>query len=170
MALGVVYLVAVWLDAAGMGLPDQLLPRPVRFFTQVADLFPNAARASIEWRARGWRCDSRRFEELDVRPFFPIRRDDKESRFDRAMFFYHRQRRVLEALDDYIVASQNRSNPDRRIGGVLLMSLRVPIPPLGERVPRRQWMPSADFPSSVERRYWYTTPPDAREKRCEEAP
>ena len=169
-ALAVLYLAAVWLDAAGTGLPQRVLPRPLLLFTQVAELFPNAARASIEWRARGWRCDVKQFEEIDVRPFFPIRRDDKESRFDRAMFFYHREHRVLEALDDYIVAAQNRANPDRRIGGLLLMSLRVPIPPLGEAGPRRQWLPSADFPSSVERRYWYTTPSDARAKRCQEAP
>jgi hypothetical protein len=168
--LAVGYLLAVWLDAVGTGIPAHLLPRPVLLFTQVAELFPSAARSSIEWRVRGFRCDLGRFEEIDVRPFFPIRRDDKESRFDRAMFFYHRERRVLEALDDYITASQNRSHPDRRIGGVMLMSLRVPIPPLGQPGPRRQWTPATDFPSTVERRYWYTTPVDARPRRCEAAP
>jgi hypothetical protein len=38
--------------------------------------------------ARGWRCDLERYEEIDVRPYFPIHSDDKESRFDCAMFFY----------------------------------------------------------------------------------
>ena len=167
--LGVSYLLAVWLGAAGTGLPDRLLPTSLRFFTQVAELFPNAAADSIEWRVRGWRCDLSRFEEVDVRPFFPIRRDDKESRFDRAMFFHHRQRVVLAALDDYITAAQNRARPDERIGGVMLLSLRVPIPPLGQAGPRLTWTPLADVPPSVERRYWYTTASDERDQRCAEA-
>ena len=43
---------AIWLGAVGTGLPERALPRPLLFFTQVAELFPNAALDSIEWRVR----------------------------------------------------------------------------------------------------------------------
>jgi hypothetical protein len=168
--IGVVYLCSIWLDAVGTGLPGRVLPRPLLFFTQVAELFPKASLDSIEWRVRGWRCDLGRFDEIDVRPFFPIRQDDKESRFDRAMFFHHRQRPVLVALDRYITSAQNRMRPAERVGGVMLMSLRLPIPPLGESGPRWRWMPLDEYPPAVERRYWYTTAAEARAERCEEAP
>src|SRR5262245_29019747 len=92
LAAATVYLASIWLDAARTGVPDRVLPRPVRFFTQVACLFPYAAQNAIEFRAAAFGCDERRFSELDVRPFFPIHADDKENRFDRAMFFYHRHR------------------------------------------------------------------------------
>jgi hypothetical protein len=167
--LGVAYLLAIWLDAAGPGIPDAV-PPSLRFFTQVAELFPHASPDSIEWRVRGWRCDLGRFEEIDVRPFFPIRSDDKESRFDRAMFFHHRQRPVMVALDDFITASQNRTRPSERIGGVILMSLRIPIPPLGQPGERLHWIPLADYPPTVDRRYWYSTSVEERERRCAEAP
>jgi hypothetical protein len=165
-----IYLLSIWLGAAGSRLPEQVLPPPLRFFTQVAELFPKAATDAIEWRVRGWRCDRGTFEEVDVRPFFPIRRDDKENQFDRTMFFYHRQRAVLEALDEYIVAAQNHQRADERIGGVMLLSLRIPIPPLGMPGPRQHWMPIADYPPSVARKYWYSTPPEVRQKRCRGTP
>src|SRR5882724_9311758 len=81
--LGAAYVISIWLGAVTPGLTERVLPRSLLFFAQVAELFPSASVDSIEWRARGWRCDLGRFEALDVRPFFPIRRDDKESRFDR---------------------------------------------------------------------------------------
>ena len=168
--IGVAYMLSIWLGAAGTGLPEKVLPRPLLFFTQVAELFPYASLDSIEWRVRGWRCDLARFDEIDVRPFFPIREEDKESRFDRAMFFHHRQRPVLEALDRYVADAWNRTHPAVRIGGVMLMSLRIPIPPLGEPGSRRSWMPLSEYPAAVERRYWYTTSQDARVNRCEETP
>jgi len=167
---GAAYVLAVWLEGVGARWVDHVLPAPLRMFAQVAELFPNALPYSIEWRARGSRCDSGRLEELDVRPFFPIHRDDKESRFDRAMFFYHRQGRVLEALDSYLTSAQNRLHPDERIGGIMLLSLRVPIPPLGTPGPRHERIPIASFPASVSRQYWYTTGVEARQRRCAEEP
>jgi hypothetical protein len=165
-----IYLASVWLGAAGSQLPGHVLPLPLRFFTQVAELFPKAAPDAIEWRVRGWRCDLERFEEVDVRPFFPIRRDDKENPFDRAMFFYHREHVVLEALDQYVTAAQETLRPRERIGGVMLLSLRIPIPPLGMPGAREHWMPITDYPESVTRKYWYATSAEARERRCHEAP
>lgn len=164
-----IYALFVWLDAAGLNLPDKVLPLPVRFFLQEAALFPDAARDAIEYRAEGFRCDGERFEEIDVRPFFPIQRDDKESRFYRAMFFHRRQKRVLEALDEFIVKEHNRAHPEARIGGVMLLSLRIPIPPPGTPEPRYQRLPLTDYPQEVERKYWYVTPSGERTQRCEEA-
>ena len=163
-----IYALFVWMDAAGLNLPDKLLPLPLRFFMQEAALFPDAARDSIEYRAEGYRCDSGRFEEIDVRPLFPIQRDDKESRFYRAMFFHRRQKKVLEALDQFIVTQHNRAHPEARIGGVMLLSLRIPIPEPGTPEPRYQRLPLADYPQEVERKYWYVTPSAERTQRCEE--
>jgi hypothetical protein len=163
-----IYALFVWMDAAGLNLPDRILPLPLRFFMQEAALFPDAARDAIEYRAEGYLCDARRFEEVDVRPYFPIQRDDKESRFYRAMFFHRRQKKVLEALDQFIVNEHNRAHPEARIGGVMLLSLRIPIPPPGTPEPRYQRLPLADYPQEVERKYWYTTPPGERTQRCGE--
>lgn len=162
------YALFVWSEGAGWKIADHLLPRPLRFFVQEAELFPHAARDVIEWRAEAWRCDLDRFEELDVRPFFPIRRDDKESRFYRAMFFHYRQRKVLEAMDAYLVREQNRAHPDQPIGGVMLLSLRVPIPPAGTPSPRYRRLPLVEYPPEVQRKYWYVTGKTEREQRCAE--
>src|ERR1700690_2762053 len=164
--LGALYVAAVWLDAAGNGAADAGLPLPMRFFVQEAALFPHAARDVIEWRAEAWMCDAGRFEELDVRPYFPIRRDGKESRFSRAMFFHLHQRRVLAALDQFIAREQNRTHPEARIGGVMLLSLRMPIPPPGTPEARYKRLPLASYPPSVERHYWYVTDKAEREQRC----
>lgn len=160
------YVLAVWLDAAGNGAADKVLPLPMRFFVQEAALFPHAARDVIEWRAQAWYCEAGRFEELDVRPYFPIRADDKESRFYRAMFFHLHQRKVLAALDQFIAREQNRAHPEARIGGVMLLSLRIPIPPPGTPETRYQRLPLADYPAAVERHYWYVTDKGEREQRC----
>ncbi len=169
MVLAGIYALFVWMDAAGLNLPDKILPLPVRFFMQEAALFPDAARDAIEYRAEGYLCDAWRFEEIDVRPFFPIQRDDKESRFYRAMFFHRRQKKVLEALDQFIVDHQNRAHPEARIGGVMLLSLRIPIPEPGTPEPRYQRLPLADYPPEVERKYWYVTPSAERTQRCQGA-
>jgi hypothetical protein len=166
--LAAAYALFVWSEGAGWKIAEHVLPLPLRFFVQEAELFPHAARDVIEWRAEAWRCDLGRFEELDVRPFFPIRRDDKESRFYRAMFFHYRQRHVLEALDQYLVREQNRLHPDQPIGGVMLLDLRVPIPPAGSKIPRYERLPLADYPLTVQRKYWYVTPTAEREQRCAE--
>lgn len=169
-ALGAIYLAAVWLDASGTGIANALLPLPIRFFVQEAALFPNAAEEVVEWRAEGWSCDAQRFQEIDVRPFFPIRRDDKESRFYRAMFFHHRQARVMESLATYLTNEQNRAHPEARIGGVMLLSLLIPIPPPGTAVARYQRLALADYPRNLEHHRWYVTASGDRARRCEELP
>jgi hypothetical protein len=160
------YLACVWLDAVGSDLPSLILPRPLRFFVQVAQLFPRAATDAIEWRAKGYRCRKRRFEELDLSPYFPIHADDKENRFDRALFFYLENKRVLEALDAFIAdAEGQRGDP---LGGVMILSLRAPISEPGTEEPRYRRLPVDQIPPSVTRRYWYVTGADERARRCGE--
>jgi hypothetical protein len=168
IVLAGLWLAGIWVDAVGLKLFIDVLPPPVKFFTQVAALFPRAADMTIEWRAEGYDCASAKFAELDLRPYFTIRADDKENRFDRAMFFYHKEKKVLAALDEYIVMREGAAG--HKIGGVLLLSLRIPIPAPGTPEPRYTRVPLADVPASIEHKYWYQTPPAMREARCQAAP
>jgi hypothetical protein len=167
LAAAIVYLACVWLDAVGTGIPDAMLPRSALFFVQVAQLFPRAAVDAIEWRAKGYRCDQRRFEELDLSPYFPIHAGDKENRFDRALFFYLEDKRVLAALDAFIADAEAKRGD--RIGGVMILSLRSPIAAPGSDEPRHRRLPVDQIPPSVARRYWYVTGPAERARRCQEA-
>ncbi len=168
VALAVAFLSLLWLDAVGAGT-SRALPLSLRPFVQVAQLFPNAAENVIEWRILGFRCATGKFEELDVRAFFPIHADDKESRFERALFFYMKTPQVLTALDDYVTRRQDELGAGQRIGGVMILSLRIPIPALGSVSERYQRQPLERYPHDW-RHYWYTTASDDRTRRCAETP
>jgi hypothetical protein len=163
-ALGTLYIAAVFCEAVGWQLHG-LVYRPVLFFTQIAALFPKAATHSIEYRAEGYTCDGH-VVEIDVRPFFPLHADDKENRFDRAMHFYKEDKRTMEALEAYVMREYNWNRPDK-IGGVVFLSLRVPIPPPGTPFPRYERVPLADHPKE-QRKVWFFTPHDVVLQRCKE--
>ena len=76
---------------------------------------------------------------------------------------------MLEALDKFIVDQQNHAHPEARIGGVMLLDLRIPIPPPGTPERRYERLPLTDYPQEVERKYWYVTSSDDRTRRCEES-
>jgi hypothetical protein len=142
------------------------------YFLQMTALFPHATEYSFEYRVEGWRCDVNEFQELDYRRWFPLRPDDKENRFQRLGFFYvaRPKREVLRALDQWLVDHHNRSaDPgdgiQGKIGGIRLLSLRIPVPALGEHVERYRWKPLAEYPESV-RKLWYFTPVPTRKERC----
>jgi hypothetical protein len=162
--IGGLYIAAVFCEGAGWQLSG-LLWRPLLFFCQIAALFPHAATHTIEYRAEGYTCNSR-IVEIDVRPYFPIHADDKESRFDRAMFFYRTDKPTMEALEAYVMREYNKTELDK-IGGVAFMSLRIPIPPPGSSFPRYERVPLADHPKE-QRKVWYVTPHDLVMKRCKE--
>jgi hypothetical protein len=162
--LGGFYIAAMFLEGAGSSL-HRVLPRPFLFFCQIAALFPHAATHSIEYRAQGYTC-SNRVVELDLRPYFPIHADDKENRFDRAMYFYRQERTVMQALEAFVRREHNRSDPDK-IGGVSFMSLRIPLPAPGSPFPRYRRLPLADYPAEY-RKVWYVTPHDTVLRRCRE--
>ncbi len=164
LALGGAYIAATFLEGVGAQL-HRLVWRPLLFFCQIAALFPTAATHSIEYRAQGYAC-SNRVLEVDVRPFFPIHADDKESRFDRAMFFYRTDRPTMEALEAYVLREYNRTEPDK-LGGVVFLSLRIPVPKPGSPFPRYERKPLADYPSE-QRKVWYFTPHDTVQRRCKE--
>ncbi len=164
IVLAGLWLAGIWLDGVGLTRITQVLPPPLRYFTQVAKLFPRAADMTIEWRAQGYDCATGKFAELDLRPHFPIRPDDKENRFDRAMYFFHTERTVLLALDDFIVRREAAAG--HKIGGVMLLSVRIPIPEPGTPEARYRRVPLEEIPKQNERKYWYVTPVERREQRC----
>jgi hypothetical protein len=175
VAAAAVYIGSIWFDSFWGVLPDRLLPHSLRYFTQVAKLFPKAADDTIEYRAEVYDCARGQFIDYDVRPLFPIHPDDDECPFHRAMFFYRRENRVMAALDDYITSAHNRrvaagiEAPVGRIGGVLLRSIRVPIPEVGSTIERYQRKPASSFPKDW-RPIWYITAPERREARCGVSP
>ena len=169
-----IYWVGLWFESAGAPM-HKVFPRPLLYFMQVASLFPKAADNIIEYRAEAWYCSEHTFREVDVRPFFPLRANDKENRFDRTMHFYrpHPDReghvdpdsaevKVMQALEDYIMTSQNARGA--LIGSVRLLSLRLPIPSAAERYERKRL---EDVPPE-QRKYWYPTKETFHKNRCKE--
>jgi hypothetical protein len=161
---GALYIAAVFIEGAGGGRLARVVPRPVLFFSQIASLFPRAATHRIEYRAEGLPCRGPAFE-IDVRPFFPIHADDKESRFDRALHFHRKDRATLEALETYVMDAYNRRQPDNKLAGLVFLSLRAPIPQPGSALSPYQRAPLSDFPAE-QRHVWYATSRDDVNQRC----
>jgi hypothetical protein len=165
------YLLGVWLDGVGTGIPARVLPRAANYFVQVAALFPRASTASIDYRAEGFVCSEGTWMELDTRPYFPVDRDDKENRFIRVMHFFRENRTTMNALDSYLVESHDSAARedgiprDRAIGGVRLSSLRIPIPSPGDRLQRVSRQPLSFYPPE-ERKTYYHTPRSKLAERC----
>jgi hypothetical protein len=165
------YLVGLWLDGVGCGLPARILPRTANYFLQVAALFPTAAVASIDYRAEGHVCGESTWMELDTRPYFPIDPNDKENRFNRVMHFFRENRKTMSALDTYLVESHNSGIHEDGIprglpiGGVRLLSLRIPLPKPGDRLERVSRLPLADYPEE-QRKIFYHTPGSKLAERC----
>lgn len=160
------YLAGIFLEVVGAPL-HRFVPRPLHYFLQVAKLFPHALSVSTEFRAEAYSCADHVFRELDARPFFQIRPNDKENRFERALFFYRREPVVMRALDEYLVTASNRSGAP--IGGVMFLSLRIPIPRPGQVFERYRRKPLGEYPAEY-RKIWYQTPTSLRRGRCHEGP
>src|SRR5262249_25788462 len=111
-----------------------------------------------------WSCADRAWHEIDVFPYFPIDRDNKENRFQRALQFYRKNRTVMRALDDFVVGRHNRTG-EAPIGGVRFLSLRIPYPQPGEHVDPYERRALARYPAD-ERHDWYWTPKSRRAERC----
>ncbi len=166
-----VYLAGVWLDGVGSTLPALVLPRVANYFFQVAALFPRAATMSIDYRAEAWVCSDKKWEELDTGPYFPIDPDDKENRFQRVMHFFRQDETTMHALDAYLVQRHDSGkardgiDPDKPVGGVRLLSLRIPLPNPGEPLQRSRRLPLPAYPEE-ERHVWYHTPRSKAAERC----
>jgi hypothetical protein len=161
-ALADAYLAGVWLDGVGSTLPSQVLPRVANYFLQVAALFPKAATMSIDYRAEAWVCTDKKWEELDTRPYFPIDPEDKENRFQRVMHFFRDERTTMRALEAYLVdrhlSGKGLDGIDalKALGGVRMLSLRIPLPSPGEPLERSRRVPLADVPAGERHGFYHT--------------
>jgi hypothetical protein len=176
VAVAAIYFVALFSEAAKSGSSARWLPAPLAYFTQVAALFPGAARNTIDYRVEGYRCRDQTWSEIDVSPWFPIDADNKESRFYRAIHFYgdqHPHRQTLRALDAFIVSRYDadlvdaaaRGKDDSPIGGVRFVQIHVPVGAPGEDVARYTRRPLTSY-AADERKDLYYTPQSKREERC----
>lgn len=171
VAIAGLYLADVWLDGVGSNIPGKLLPRSLLYFGQIAALFPHAGEKQIDYRAEGWVCSEHKWVEIDPRPSFPIDHDNKENRFYRAVQFYRENRKVMRALDEYVTSRHNASHDaNKRIGGVRILSLRIPLPAPGTKIDPYKREELAKYPQD-QRHDWYWTPGSMRRERCgEKAP
>jgi hypothetical protein len=161
----------MWLEGPGWLGRFKQLPSTLLFFTQTTALFPHAAVASIEYRAEGYVCEKGEWEEVDTRPYFPIDADDKESRFQRVMFFYRHNKKTMGALEHFLVRSHNRHDhddgeaKDAKIGGVRLFSIRTPLPNVGDPPARVHRRPLSEIPEDW-RKVFYTTKSASISEHC----
>ena len=147
--------------------PDVRPLRPVTYFTEATCLFPRANAFALEYRLEAWPCGGR-WRPIDPRPYFPIRPDDKESRFQRLGYFHEHSHSVLQALDTYVRERHAAGLDDgvtERIGGIRLFKVVRPFPPPGQPVARYHFDPFATVPSE-QRRDIYSTPGAERKRRC----
>lgn len=171
LATALLYFTVLLLDRFNRTLANAIFPTVVVFFAQISGLFPTSVTTSIDYRAEGWLCREHRYVELDMDPLFPMLADNKENRFHRVMHFFRQERTVLRALDTFIVARsptiQTTSGLDR-IGGVRLLSLRIPLPKSRIEVERFRRLPLSEYPREY-RKHWYWTPRSIRDQRCGDA-
>jgi hypothetical protein len=166
-----IYLAGIWLEAVGATSPLKMFPRSLVYFTQIAALFTRAAVYSIDYRAEAYVCEASEWAELDTRPYFPLDPDDKENRFQRVMYFFRQHKTTMLALDRYIVERHNEARHDdgiprdEKIGGVRLLSLRGPLPAIGEPLVRVHRRPLSDFPED-QRKHFYQTKSGTITERC----
>jgi hypothetical protein len=158
---GVIYLVLLALGQTKKDPIGAHLPALLQHFIQAPGLFPNAAEVVTDYRLEAWSCADKAFVEVDTRPYFPMRPDDKENRFFRMASFYRSSAKVLGAFDDWF-AKQTGS------GGIRLYSLRLPIPPPGQIEPFTR-RPLAEHPDAV-KKLWYQTTLAERNRRCAGTP
>ena len=169
--LAAMYLVGLWLDAAGCSIPSRVMPHAIDYFMEVAALFPEASGGAIDYRAEGWVCAEARWRELDTRPYFPLDPDDKENRFQRALSFYRDDLQVERALDAYLVQGHNAGRADdgiprdQSIGGVRFVRVRIPPPPPGGPVARFTRRPLSEL-SRAEKEFVYGTPKARVGEQC----
>jgi hypothetical protein len=158
------YLLALAISTSEVSTLDRFQPGTLRFFTQLSALFVKAAETTIDYRLEGWSCEGSRFEEIDTRLYFPMRPNDKENRFQRLAHFFRTDAKVMAALEEFLLPKL-----PRRMGGLRLLSLRIPFGAPGEGLDRYIRRPLVEYPEEI-RHGWYATPMRERLRRCTEAP
>jgi hypothetical protein len=87
------------------------------------------------------------------------------------MHFFRENRPTMTALDSYLVSQHNSAmredgiSRDRAIGGVRLLSIRIPIPSPGDRLQRVSRQPLSSYPEE-QRKAFYHTPRSRLAERC----
>jgi hypothetical protein len=162
-------------------LHHSLIPQPVGFFVDATKLFPDANRVAMEFRLEGWSCTDRSWHLIDPRPYFPMRSDDKESRFQRLAYFYGvragkpakgtpkekvPERIAMYALDDFIVTHHKDVDDGLAgdIGGIQVYVIKKPIPEPGVTVDRYDYQPFVVTDGKREDLFY--TPESKRKARC----
>ena len=166
------YLLGIWQEGIGCSVPSRVLPKSLDYFLQIAALFPDAATSASQFRVQAYICTEQRWTELQTRPYFPLDPDDKENRFQRAIHFYSNEKPVMRALDQYLVDRHNAGTNDdgiprdERIGGINLLTIKVPIPRPGAQLERYRWRPLSDYPDKQRYKGPYRTLPKKIDERC----
>jgi hypothetical protein len=146
---------------------DKTFLHQVTWFTEATGLFPQADRFAVDYRLEAWTCADQQWHPLDPTPYFQIQADDKESRLQRVAHFYKRERVVMRAVDEYVYKGHLAGGDDGisgPIGGVKLVMIKKPIPPVGGEVERYHFDPLAPIPADAEELFY--APKSLREKRC----
>jgi hypothetical protein len=163
-------------------VPDKPVVKPIAFFLEAAGLFPKADEIAFEYRLEGWSCARRRWEKLDPRPYFPIEADNKESRFQRLVWFFRKSanyKTIMSALDDYVVARHEGVDDaiDGPLGGIRVYEVWRDLPPPGAPTDRYAFHPVAMLGDGEHRKdvrdgdghRFYFTPKPERGDRCKAA-
>jgi hypothetical protein len=157
------------------------IPQPGRFFVDATKLFPDANRVSMEFRLEAWSCSAKAWKLIDPRPYFPMRSDDKESRFQRLAYFYgvraskppkglpkekQPERIAMRALDEFILAHHAAVDDGvpGEIGGIEVYVIKKPIPEPGADVEHYEYDPLSI--TEGKRQDLYYTPNSMRHQRC----
>jgi hypothetical protein len=155
--------------------PITAIPRWAAFFVEAPGLFPFADRLSFEFKLDGWACSPRAWVPIDPRAYFPIEADNKESRFQRLVWFYRfhdnskeNLRAVMNAIDDYVIAHHADVDDGYRgeLGGIRVYEVYRDLPPPGADVARYASSPLAPLAPGEQRKEIFNTKPSARKKRC----
>ncbi len=171
------YFLVVIIGEWRSGLAYAWVPGPILYFTQVAGLFTESKKADMEFRVLGWSCRDGLFREMDVDAHFPIQAGNKENRFQRAVYFYHANGKVMGHLDRFLIRAHNArvaaleaagKEPDvGLIGGVRIVSAMTPIPRPEEGAQRYARRPLSDYPAAAVKTL-YESSENAIWKRCRE--
>lgn len=140
--------------------------RVAGFFTESTCLFPRANVIASDFRLSAWSCSAVHWEPLDPSAYFPIEADDKESRFQRFVYFYQTNRPGMLALAAWI-EERHPTTADGitgAIGGIRIDRWTRPIPAPGSTIQPYVYRPLERLPADQLKPLYYTPGPDRRGK------
>ncbi len=179
VVMAAAYLSLVVIGELRPDLLNRRVPGPILFFSQIAGLFTEAKTADVEFRVEARACGEENYREIDTDPLFPMQAGNKENRFQRAVYFYSGNHKVMARLEKFIIRSFNErmisagdgrgTGLADRIVGIRIVSASTPIPLPGDPVLRYQRLPLAEYPPERVR-VLYSSPEKIIARRCGDAP